>query len=301
MKSLARELGRSGTTANTVSLGLVETAHERELGRSQPREADAALSAAPARPAGRRRADGDDARLATQRLDHRAGAQHQRRLQHGLKAGNRDDDKRCGDAMLHRPDCPFRNCCAGMPARGARSPIATRRTRSPTPRLLERTGKLAGHLADTGIARRRDGRDHAAEFRAMGRRPALRSPAPARSASRSAIDATETEIAYRLVGCELPAIVTTGERSDLVARLRATAPNLATLIVTGRGERGDRASLRAAGAAAPKSAPRDPAAMHDTVLHPLHVGHHRTRQGRAADCARHAVGHGRVLGADHGL
>jgi 3-oxoacyl-[acyl-carrier protein] reductase len=29
MKSLARELGRSGTTANTVSLGLVETAHDR--------------------------------------------------------------------------------------------------------------------------------------------------------------------------------------------------------------------------------------------------------------------------------
>jgi NAD(P)-dependent dehydrogenase (short-subunit alcohol dehydrogenase family) len=29
MKSLARELGRAGTTANTVSLGLVETAHDR--------------------------------------------------------------------------------------------------------------------------------------------------------------------------------------------------------------------------------------------------------------------------------
>ena len=29
MKSLARELGRSGTTANTVSLGLVETDHDR--------------------------------------------------------------------------------------------------------------------------------------------------------------------------------------------------------------------------------------------------------------------------------
>jgi 3-oxoacyl-[acyl-carrier protein] reductase len=30
MKSLAREFGRSGTTANTVSLGLVETDHDRE-------------------------------------------------------------------------------------------------------------------------------------------------------------------------------------------------------------------------------------------------------------------------------
>jgi NAD(P)-dependent dehydrogenase (short-subunit alcohol dehydrogenase family) len=30
MKSLAREFGRSGTTANTLSLGLVETAHDKE-------------------------------------------------------------------------------------------------------------------------------------------------------------------------------------------------------------------------------------------------------------------------------
>ena len=30
MKSLAREFGRSGTTANALSLGLVETDHDRE-------------------------------------------------------------------------------------------------------------------------------------------------------------------------------------------------------------------------------------------------------------------------------
>ena len=30
MKSLAREFGRSGTTANAVSLGLVETAHDKD-------------------------------------------------------------------------------------------------------------------------------------------------------------------------------------------------------------------------------------------------------------------------------
>jgi len=29
MKSLAREFGRFGTTANTISLGLIETAHDR--------------------------------------------------------------------------------------------------------------------------------------------------------------------------------------------------------------------------------------------------------------------------------
>jgi NAD(P)-dependent dehydrogenase (short-subunit alcohol dehydrogenase family) len=35
MKSLAREFGGSGTTANTVSLGLVETAHDREANREK--------------------------------------------------------------------------------------------------------------------------------------------------------------------------------------------------------------------------------------------------------------------------
>ena len=30
MKSLAREFGRSGTTANTLSLGLVETDHDKD-------------------------------------------------------------------------------------------------------------------------------------------------------------------------------------------------------------------------------------------------------------------------------
>ena len=64
MKSLAREFGRSGTTANAVSLGLVETAHDKRLGRGEPREAGAALSGAPARPGRRRRADGGAARLA---------------------------------------------------------------------------------------------------------------------------------------------------------------------------------------------------------------------------------------------
>ena len=39
MKSIARELGRDGVTANTVSLGMVETAHDPDVARRQSREA----------------------------------------------------------------------------------------------------------------------------------------------------------------------------------------------------------------------------------------------------------------------
>ena len=83
MKSLAREFGRSGTTANTVSLGLVETAHDQDWVEANR---DKLVTLYPLRRLGfgeRHRADGGAARLAAERLDHRPGAQHQRRLQHG--------------------------------------------------------------------------------------------------------------------------------------------------------------------------------------------------------------------------
>ena len=84
MKSLAREFGRSGTTANTVSLGLVETPHDKDWVDAN-REKLVKLYPL------RRLGLPDDvapmvALLASphERLDHRPGAQHQRRLQHGL-------------------------------------------------------------------------------------------------------------------------------------------------------------------------------------------------------------------------
>ena len=64
MKSLAREFGRSGTTANSISLGLVETAHDKAWVEANREKLVKALSGAPSRPAGRRRADGGAARLA---------------------------------------------------------------------------------------------------------------------------------------------------------------------------------------------------------------------------------------------
>ena len=85
MKSLAREFGRSGTTANTVSLGLVETPTTRHGSTPTARNS---LQLYPLRRLGlprRRGADGDLARLAACGLDHRPGAEHQRRLQHGVR------------------------------------------------------------------------------------------------------------------------------------------------------------------------------------------------------------------------
>ncbi len=80
MKSLARELGRSGVTANVVSLGLVETAHDRDwveanrekLVRLYPlRRLGQPKDVAPTCRA---------ARVRARRLDHRSGHQRQRRL-----------------------------------------------------------------------------------------------------------------------------------------------------------------------------------------------------------------------------
>ena len=88
MKSLARELGRSGTTANDLARLGRERARPR-LGRGQPREADQALPASPPGQAERRGADGGIACVAARRLDHRTGVERQGRFQHGLTARRR--------------------------------------------------------------------------------------------------------------------------------------------------------------------------------------------------------------------
>ena len=88
--------------------------------------------------------------------------------------------------------------------------------------LLEHTGKLAGHLADHGIA--------------PGDTVAIMLPnsvpwvesclAIARAGAVSvpiSYDSTETEIAYRLADANCKAAITTAERGDLFARLQAFA------------------------------------------------------------------------------
>ena len=89
MKSLAREWGRSGVTANSISLGLIESAHDKTWVEANREKL---VKAYPIRRLGhavRRRADGGAARIRRRQLDHRPGDQHQRRIQHGLRGGRR--------------------------------------------------------------------------------------------------------------------------------------------------------------------------------------------------------------------
>jgi long-chain acyl-CoA synthetase len=130
--------------------------------------------------------------------------------------------------------------------------------------LLERTGKLAGHLADHGIA--------------PGDTVAIMLPnsvpwvescfAIARAGAVSvpiSYDSTEAEISYRLADANCKAVITTGERGDLFARLKASAPDLKTLIVTDRGQCGAKAlRYETLVTTSAKSTPRDPASLHET-------------------------------------
>jgi long-chain acyl-CoA synthetase len=130
--------------------------------------------------------------------------------------------------------------------------------------LLERTGKLAGHLADHGIA--------------PGDTVAIMLPnsvqwvesclAIARAGAISvpiSYDSTESENAYRLTDANCKAVITTAERGDLFARLQASALDLKTLIVTDRGQAGAQALRYETLVTTPsKTAPRDPASLHET-------------------------------------
>jgi long-chain acyl-CoA synthetase len=132
--------------------------------------------------------------------------------------------------------------------------------------LLDRTGRLAGHLADNGIAA-----NDTVAILLPNSVPWVESCfAIARAGGISvpiSYDSTEPEIAYRLADANCKAMFTTAERGDLIARLQASAPNLKTLIVTDRGTCAVPA-LRYADLleAPPKSAPRDAASLHDTAF-----------------------------------
>jgi acyl-CoA synthetase (AMP-forming)/AMP-acid ligase II len=131
--------------------------------------------------------------------------------------------------------------------------------------LLDRTGRFAGHLADAGIA---PGDTVAimlpnsvawveSSF-AITRAGAIGVPI--------SYDASEAEIAYRLTDADCKAVITTGERGDLFARLQASAPNLKTLIVTDRGACSAQAlHYNKLVSTTPQSPPRDPPLLHETA------------------------------------
>jgi long-chain acyl-CoA synthetase len=128
--------------------------------------------------------------------------------------------------------------------------------------LQARTARLAGHLADLGVTPG----DSVAMLLPNSVAWIETSFAITRTGAMSvpiSYDSTEPEIAYRLADAECKAVITTGERGDLIAKLRAGVPNLQTVIMTDRGT-SSAPGLRYADllAKAPKSAPRDRSDIH---------------------------------------
>ncbi len=128
--------------------------------------------------------------------------------------------------------------------------------------LEARTARLAGHLADLGIAPG----DTVAMLLPNSVTWIETSFAVTRANAVSVpinYESTEPEIAYRLSDANCKAIVTTTERADLVAKLQAEAPNLCTVILIDRGS-GAAAGLRYTELMAQpaKSPPRDTLDLH---------------------------------------
>jgi long-chain acyl-CoA synthetase len=151
-------------------------------------------------------------------------------------------------------------------ARGGKCAYRDAQTSVTYAELEARTARLAGHLADAGIA----AGDTVAialpnsvawveSCLAVARAGAIGVPV--------SYDATEPEIAYRLADAGCKAVITSAERGDLFARLKTSAPQLQTLIVTERGTCSANALRYADLVAQPaKSAPRDPASLHEPAF-----------------------------------
>jgi long-chain acyl-CoA synthetase len=131
--------------------------------------------------------------------------------------------------------------------------------------LHERTGKLAGHLGDNDIATGDtvaimlpNSVSWVESCFAITRAGAVGVPI--------SYDATEAEIAHRLTDADCKAVITTGERGDLFARMKNAASNLKTIVVTDRGSCKAKAlhyaeliGIR------PKSLPCDPEMINETA------------------------------------
>ncbi len=129
--------------------------------------------------------------------------------------------------------------------------------------LAERTGNLAGHLADLGVG----AGDAIAIFLpnsvnwieacfAITRAGAIGVPI--------SYDATESEVAYRLQDAACKAVITTDERAAMLAGVKADCPALSITIFTEHSaQRGAGHRFDALATTTPASAPRDPDMMHE--------------------------------------
>jgi acyl-CoA synthetase (AMP-forming)/AMP-acid ligase II len=131
--------------------------------------------------------------------------------------------------------------------------------------LHERTGKLAGHLGDNDIATGDtvaimlpNSVSWVESCFAITRAGAVGVPI--------SYDATEAEIAHRLTDADCKAVITTGERGDLFARMKNAASNLKTIVVTDRGSCKAKALHYAELIGIqPKSLPCDPEMINETA------------------------------------
>jgi long-chain acyl-CoA synthetase len=150
-------------------------------------------------------------------------------------------------------------------ARGAKSAYQDAKRAVTYADLLRRTGYLAAHLADLNIG--------------IGETVAILLPnsvdwieasfATTRAGAVSvpiSYESSEPEILYRLNDAACRAIITTDEKYQLIARLRANAPSLATIVLTDRGgSRGDGLRFSELTNSTGKSRPRDPTNIDDAA------------------------------------
>jgi len=151
-------------------------------------------------------------------------------------------------------------------ARGAKCAYRDGKTSVTYAELNARTARLAGHLADNGVAPNDtvaiclpNSVEWVESCFAVARAGAISVPI--------SYDSTENEIAYRLTDANCKAVFTTAERANRFTRLGPSAPNLTTLIAIGRSTStapalryGELLRTR------PKAEARDPASLHETAF-----------------------------------
>ncbi len=151
-------------------------------------------------------------------------------------------------------------------ARGSKPAYRDASTTVTYGKLAARTANFAGHLADNGV----QPGDKVAIFLpnsvawvescfAINRAGAIGVPI--------SFEATESEVLYRLQDAQCRAVVTTGDRAPLIAKLKQDVPDLKLTVLTGQGPApGAALSYEQLATSAPKSLPRDPSEIFEPAF-----------------------------------